>query len=152
MNVVESAMSTRTVIDADGLVLGRMASVIAKRLLAGETIELVNAQNVVISGNKVKLVEEWKEFVHVGGFGKGPVHHRRPHEIVRRTVRGMLPYRIPKGEAAYKRLHVHLGVPEEFAKAEMEKMPEYHSSKLNHRGVTVGELAESIGWNKMGVE
>ena len=53
-------MSTRTVIDADGLILGRMASVIAKRLLAGETIELVNAQNVVISGNKGKLVEEWK--------------------------------------------------------------------------------------------
>jgi hypothetical protein len=60
--------------------------------------------------------------------------------------------RIPKGEAAYKRLHVHLGIPDEFAKAEMEKMPDYHSSKLNHRGVTVGELAESIGWNKMGVE
>ncbi len=145
-------MSTRTIIDADGLVLGRMASVIAKRLLAGETIELVNAQNVVISGNKVKLVEEWKEFVHVGGFGKGPVHHRRPHEIVRRTVRGMLPYRIPKGEAAYKRLHVHLGVPDEFAKAEKQSLPECHSSKLNHRGVTVGELAESIGWNKMGVK
>jgi large subunit ribosomal protein L13 len=152
MNVVESAMSTRTVIDADGLILGRMASVIAKRLLAGETIELVNAQNVVISGNKHKLVEDWKEFLIVGGFGKGPVHHRRPHEIVRRTVRGMLPYRIKKGEEAYKRLHVHIGVPDEFEKAEMEKMPEYHSSKLNHRGVTVGELAESIGWNKMGVE
>jgi large subunit ribosomal protein L13 len=145
-------MSTRTIIDADGLVLGRMASVIAKRLLAGETIELVNAQNVVISGNKVKLVEEWKEFIHVGGFGKGPVHHRRPHEIVRRTVRGMLPYRIAKGEAAYKRLHVHLGIPDEFTKAEKQSLPECHSSKLNHRGVTVGELAESIGWNKMGVK
>jgi len=152
MNVVESAMSIRTVIDADGLILGRMASVIAKRLLAGETIELVNAQNAVISGNKGKLVEEWKEFIKVGGFGKGPVHHRRPHDIVRRTVRGMLPYRIPKGEAALKRLHVHIGVPEELVKAEKQSLPEYHSSKLNHRGVTVGELAESIGWNKMGVD
>jgi large subunit ribosomal protein L13 len=145
-------MSTRTVIDADGLILGRMASVVAKRLLAGETIELVNAQNVVISGNKVKLVEEWKEFLKVGGFGKGPVHHRRPHEIVRRTVRGMLPYRLPKGEAAYKRLHVHIGVPDEFEKAEKQTLPDCHGNKLNHRSVTVGELAESIGWNKMGVE
>ena len=145
-------MSSRTVIDADGLILGRMASILAKRLLAGETIELVNAQNVVISGNKVKLVEEWKEFIKVGGFGKGPVHHRRPHEIVRRTVRGMLPYRIPKGEAAYKRLHVHIGVPEEFEKSQKMNLPECHSSNLNHRFVTVGELAESIGWNRKGVE
>jgi len=145
-------MSTRTVIDADGLVLGRMASIIAKRLLTGETIEVVNAQNVVISGNKVKLVEEWKEFIKVGGFGKGPVHHRRPHEIVRRTVRGMLPYRIPKGATAYKRLHVHIGVPEELEKAEKQSLPECHSSNLNHRYVTVGELAESIGWNKKGVD
>jgi large subunit ribosomal protein L13 len=144
-------MSTRTVIDADGLVLGRMASVVAKRLLAGETIELVNAQNVVISGNRANLVKEWKEFLKVGGFGKGPVHHRRPHEIVRRTVRGMLPYRIPKGAAAYKRLHVHIGVPEEFEKVEKQSLPECHGSKLNHRSVTVGELAESIGWNKRGV-
>jgi len=145
-------MSTRTVIDADGLILGRMASIVAKRLLAGETIELVNAQKAVISGNKGKLVEEWKEFLKVGGFGKGPVHHRRPHDIVRRTVRGMLPYRIPKGAAAFRRLHVHIGVPEEFTKLEKQSLPECHSSKLNHRGVTVGELAESIGWNKMGVE
>ncbi len=145
-------MSTKTIIDADGLVLGRMASILAKRLLAGETIELVNAQNAVISGNKVKLVEEWKEFIKVGGFGKGPVHHRRPHDIVRRTVRGMLPYRIPKGEAAYKRLHVHIGVPEEFAKAERQSLPECHSVNLNHRFVTVGELAESIGWNRKGVD
>jgi len=145
-------MSTRTIIDADGLILGRMASILAKRLLTGETIEVVNAQNVVISGNKNKLVEEWKEFLKVGGFGKGPVHHRRPHEIVRRTVRGMLPYRIPKGMAAYKRLHVHIGVPDEFEKAEKQILPECHSSKLNRRYVTVGELAESIGWNKKGVE
>jgi large subunit ribosomal protein L13 len=145
-------MSTRIVIDADGLVLGRMASVVAKRLLAGETIDLVNAQNIVISGNKVNLVKEWKEFLKVGGFGKGPVHHRRPHEIVRRTVRGMLPYRIPKGAAAYKRLHVHIGVPEELEKVEKQSLPDCHSSKLNHRSVTVGELAESIGWNKKGVE
>jgi large subunit ribosomal protein L13 len=129
-----------------------MASILAKRLLVGETIEVVNAQKIVISGNKAQLVKEWKEFIKVGGFGKGPVHHRRPHEIVRRTVRGMLPYRIPKGAAAYKRLHVHIGVPEELEKDEKVSLPECHSSKLNHRFVTVGELAESIGWNKKGVE
>jgi large subunit ribosomal protein L13 len=145
-------MSIRTVIDADGLIVGRMASIIAKRLLGGETIEIVNAHKAVISGQRVQLTEEWKEFMNVGGRGKGPVHFRKPDFIVRRTVRGMLPYRIPRGMAAFKRLNVHIGVPEELEDAEKVSIPEAHSSRLNRKFVTVGELAESIGWNKKGVE
>ena len=49
-------MSTRTVIDGDGLVLGRMSSAIAKRLLAGETIDLVNAEKIVVSGDKQAII------------------------------------------------------------------------------------------------
>ena len=140
-------MSATVIIDAEGLILGRMASLVAKRLLNGEKIELVNAEKVVVSGNRIKLIGEWKEFLKVGGFGKGPVHHRKPNDIVRRTVRGMLPYRIPKGIKAYRNLKVHLGVPEELEKLEKQSIPEVHSSKLNRRYVTVGELAKSIGWS-----
>jgi large subunit ribosomal protein L13 len=145
-------MSIKSIIDADGLVLGRMASSIAKRLLAGEYIDIVNAQNIVVSGNRIKLIEEWKEFMKVGGFGKGPTHYRKPNDIVRRTIRGMLPYRIPKGRDAYKRLNVYIGVPEELKSSEKLSLPECHSSKLRHRYTTVGELAMSIGWNMKGAE
>ncbi len=151
-NKVERTLSSKTVIDGDGLVLGRMASIVAKRLLGGENIEIVNAQNIVISGRKVQLVNDWKEFLSVGGRDKGPKHFRKPNYIVRRTIRGMLPYRIPKGMAAFKRLQVHIGVPDELAEAEKQGLPEAHSSKLNRKFVSVGELAESIGWNKRGVE
>jgi large subunit ribosomal protein L13 len=140
-------MSAKVVIDADGLILGRMASLIAKRLLDGEKIELVNAEKVVVSGDRVRITDEWKEFLTVGGFGKGPTHLRRPNDIVRRTVRGMLPYRIPKGKKAYGNLKVHIGVPEEFEKIEKQSLPEVHSSKLNRHFVTIGELAKSIGWS-----
>ena len=141
-------MSTRTVIDGDGLILGRMASIIAKRLLAGETIDIVNAENIVVSGKKQMVINTEKEFLEVGGFGKGPIHYRQPHRIVRRTIRGMLPHRKSHGRAAYSRLKVHIGVPEEFEGADLEKMEKYHSSKLNRRFVTVGEIAENIGWKK----
>ena len=141
-------MSTRTVIDGDGLILGRMASIIAKRLLAGETIDIVNAEKIVVSGKKQMVINSEKEFLEVGGFGKGPIHYRQPHRIVRRTIRGMLPHRKSHGRVAYSRLKVHIGVPDEFEGAELEKMEKYHSSKLNRRFVTVGEIAENIGWKK----
>jgi len=141
-------MSTRTVIDGDGLILGRMASIIAKRLLTGETIDIVNAENIVVSGKKKMVINTEKEFLEVGGHGKGPIHYRQPHRIVKRVIRGMLPHRKSHGRDAFSRLKVHIGVPDEFEGADLEKMEKYHSSKLNRRFVTVGEIAENIGWKK----
>ena len=141
-------MSTKTVIDGDGLILGRMSSAVAKRLLAGEAIDIVNAEKIVVSGKKQMVIEKEKEFLNVGGFEKGPVHYRQPHRIVRMTIRGMLPYRKSHGRDAFKRLKVHIGVPEELSGAELEKMEKYHSSNLNRRFVTIGEIAENIGWKK----
>jgi len=141
-------MSTRTVIDGDGLILGRMSSIVAKRLRAGETIDIVNAEKMIVSGKKQMVINKEKEFLNVGGHEKGPVHYRQPHRIVRRTIRGMLPHRKAHGREAFKRLKVHIGVPDEFAGAELEKMEKYHSSNLNRRFVTIGEIAENIGWKK----
>jgi len=87
----------RTVIDAEGLILGRMASVVAKRLLEGERIEIVNAEGAVVSGKRKQVIKERKEFLNVGGPKAGPIHYRKPNAIVRRTVRGMLPRRKPGG-------------------------------------------------------
>ena len=141
-------MSERTVIDGDGLILGRMASHIARRLLAGETIEIVNAEKIVVSGKRQMVLNKELEFLGVGGHEKGPVHYRQPHRIVKKTIRGMLPYRKTTGQKAFKRLRVHIGVPEELADAERQTIPEVHKSTLSHRFVTVGEIAEAIGWKK----
>lgn len=59
------------IINADGLILGRMASIIAKRLLKGEKIAVVNAEKAVISGKKKAKIREAKEFLEVGHPGKG---------------------------------------------------------------------------------
>jgi|YelNatPaOPRAMG01_1025707.scaffolds.fasta_scaffold04557_11 large subunit ribosomal protein L13 len=144
---MEGANKTVRVINADGLILGRMASIIAKKLLLGEEIVIVNAERAVISGKRESKVREAKEFLEVGGLKAGPFHYKRPDRIVRRTVRGMLPYKQPKGKQAYKRLKVFIGVPDEFKGCSIETLPEAQASKLTCPYLTVGDLAKEIGWN-----
>ncbi|MEM2104850.1 MAG: 50S ribosomal protein L13 [Candidatus Bathyarchaeia archaeon] len=144
---MESTSKNVRVVNADGLILGRMASIIAKRLLLGEEIVIVNAERAVISGKKESKVREAKEFLEVGRPEVGPFHYKRPDRIVRRTVRGMLPYKQPKGKQAYKRLKVFIGVPDEFKKYEMETLPEAQASKLTCPYLTVGDLAKEVGWS-----
>ena len=141
-------MSNKTVIDGEGLILGRLSSMVAKRLLNGEFIELVNAEKIVVSGAKKMIINREKEFLGVGGHEKGPVHYRQPHRIVRKTIRGMLPHRKAHGREAFRRLKVHIGVPEEFEAAEKETIEKIQSSILSKRYVTIGEIAENIGWKK----
>jgi len=137
-----------TVFDAEGLILGRMATQIAKRLLNGDEIVIVNAEKAVISGRKRSKVNEVKEFLEVGGVGYGPFHNRRPDRIVRKTVRGMLPFRQPKGKQAYKRLKVFIGVPDDLENQKMETVGDAQASKLKCAYFTVGELSKEIGWNQ----
>ena len=135
------------IIDAKGLILGRLASVVAKRLLQGESVIVLNAEKAAISGKRLQIVKEAKSFLEVGHPRKGPFHQRRPDRIVRRTIRGMLPRRKPKGMAAFKRLRVYLGAPAEFENKEIQTILEASADKLKSPYITVGDLAKEIGWN-----
>ena len=133
------------IVDAKGLILGRLASNVAKLLLQGETVIILNAEKAAISGKKQQIVQEAKAFLEVGHPRKGPLHPRRPDKIVSRTVRGMLPRRKPKGVAAYKRLRVYLGAPLEFEDKKIQTISEASADKLKSPYITVGELAKEIG-------
>ena len=135
------------IIDAKGLILGRMASIIAKRLLQGESVIVLNAEKTAISGKRLQIVKEAKTFLEVGHPRKGPFHQRRPDRIVRRTIRGMLPRQKPKGIQAFKRLKVYLGAPKEFEDKEIQTILDASAEKLKSPYITVGELAKEIGWS-----
>ncbi len=138
-----------TVIDADGLILGRMASIVAKRLLEGERIDIVNAENIVVSGRRLQIIKKRKVFLEVGGRqDKGPFHYRKPNAIVRKTIRGMLPRRKPRGRDAFGRLKVYIGIPRELRDSERESIPDAHLQRLRGRYITVGEIAKNIGWKE----
>ena len=138
------------IIDATELILGRMASIVAKRLLQGERIVIVNAERAIISGKRLSRVKEAKTFLEVGHPGKGPFHPRRPNQILRRTIRGMLPRKKPKGQEAYKRLRVFVGAPEEFKGEETQTIPDADAGKLKCPYIALGELAKEIGWTPLG--
>jgi large subunit ribosomal protein L13 len=102
-----------TVVDASGLVLGRAASLIAQRLLAGEEIVVVNAEKSVVTGSRPEVLRHYTEARARGSKRTGPHFPRYPDRIFRRTVRGMLPHLKTRGKVAMQRLNVHIGVPAE---------------------------------------
>ena len=148
---METETKQSVVIDATGLVLGRLGSSVSKRLLQGEQVMIVNAEKAVISGRRKSRVSEMREFLEVGHRGQGPYHPRRPDQIIRRVIRGMLPWRKSKGREAYRRLRVFMGVPDEIKDRDFETIPQADAKKLRCPYFTVGEFAEEIGW-KMGGE
>src|SRR4030065_238717 len=96
-----------TLVNAEGLILGRMSSKVAKTLLNGEEVVIINAEKTVISGKKKSKILEAHIFLEVGAPARGPFHYRRPDRFLRKTVRGMVPYKQPRGKAAYKRLKAY---------------------------------------------
>jgi len=137
-----------TIVDAKGLVLGRMASEVAKRLLNGEGIIIVNAEEAVISGKRLSIVRDKEKFLQIGHHRKGPFHPRTPEGIVKKVVRGMLPRKKPCGVEALKRLKVYTGTPEGLKDATKITLSEADASNLRGSYIKVSDLAHNIGWKE----
>jgi large subunit ribosomal protein L13 len=111
------------VIDADGQVLGRLATITARLLQGkhkptytpfidtGDFVVVVNAAKVKLTGRK----EEQKIYRQHSGYEGGlreerasVVRQRKPHKLVEDAVHGMLP-KTKMGEAMYRKLKVYAG-------------------------------------------
>lgn len=132
-----------TVIDASGAILGRLSTNIAKRLLDGEEIAVVNSEKAIISGKKTEVKKIYKQKRDVGTYRKGPFFPRMPDKIVKRTVRGMLPYQKPRGKEALKRLKCYIGVNEDLKDEEFENIKDSEKKPLDY--ITLEELSRSLG-------
>jgi len=135
---------TMAIIDADNAILGRLASVVAKRLLNGEEIIIVNAEKAVIIGNKPYIIEKYKERRDIGSVRKGPYYPKMPDRILRRTVRGMLPMKKAHGKEAYRRLKVYMGVPKDLQGNEFEIIEDAKNNKLEGF-ITLKDLSIQLG-------
>jgi large subunit ribosomal protein L13 len=130
-----------TIIDTSNAPMGRAASIVAQRLLNGEEIFIVNSEKTIITGKKKEIKKRYKDKRDIGSARKGPFHPRTPDRILKRTIRGMLPYQRPKGRQAYKNLKTFIGIPQEFQKMQIEILwdkpkPEYF--------ITLQELSQSL--------
>jgi large subunit ribosomal protein L13 len=101
------------VIDASGCVLGRLASEVAEAALDGETVRVVNAERAVVTGNRTNVLDRYRAKREAGTQRKGPHFPRTPDRLVKRTVRGMIPFQEPRGRNAYRRLRCYIGHPED---------------------------------------
>ena len=135
----------KRIIDAQGATLGRLCTAVAKGLLNGDEIAIVNSEKALISGKKKKIKQDYKEKREVGTYRKGPFFHRSPERIVRRTVRGMIPYQTSHGRAAYKRLKCYIGIPDEFQGKKTEVIEQAQRRHVEY--ITIEELSRYLGAN-----
>lgn len=132
------------VIDADNLILGRLASHCAKLLLKGEEVIVVNAENAVISGSKKSIATDYLEKRRIGKPRKGPHYPRMPDRILKRTIRGMIPYKKPSGKKAYSRLKVYIGVPKELRDEKFGTVAGA-SAEGKVKYIRLGEVSKHLG-------
>ena len=135
-----------TVIDGKDSILGRLSSVIAERIMDGEEIVIVNSDAVVITGAKEMVFQQFKEKVDRGQIRKGPYYPRRADLLLKRTIRGMIPFDKTTGREAYRRIHTFVGVPAQFADAEKGKIEEAIRPKTG-KYTTLGAVAKFLGSN-----
>ncbi|MHA2025643.1 MAG: 50S ribosomal protein L13 [Candidatus Thorarchaeota archaeon] len=144
-------MSTENikVYDAENMVVGRLGSKAAKAAILGEQVVIVNAEKAIITGDRRTLIEAWKERFNIRTSYKpsrGPFHERRPDKMVRKMFRGMLPWPTPRGKAAYKRIKVYIGVPEQYAESEKIVLEGSRYRSMTRKFITVADLSHELGW------
>jgi large subunit ribosomal protein L13 len=111
------------VVDADGETLGRLASKVARLLEgkhkptyathidSGDHVIVLNASKIRVSGNKARVNMYSRHSGYPGGFRQeslGDLLARRPEEVIRRAVKGMLP-RNKLGVQQLRKLKVYAG-------------------------------------------
>lgn len=111
------------VVDAEGQILGRMASQIANRLRGkykpefcphldnGDFIIVINCEKVLVTGKKPQEKEYYRHSGWVGGLKETSLSEmlaRHPHRVITHAVKGMLP-KNRLGRAMLKKLKVYVG-------------------------------------------
>lgn len=137
-------------VDATNQIAGRLASKVAKLLLSGNRVVVLNAEMALISGSRNSVINQWKETLEISSRVNpiyGPIHPRRPDNILKRMVRGMVPRKKPKGRTAMKRLRVYIGVPARVKAPKLTRFEDTAATRPIPVYVTMKELSKSLGWS-----
>jgi len=138
-------------VDATNQIAGRLSSKVAKLLISGRRVVVVNAEKSLLSGSRTSVVRQWQEKLEISSHVNpiyGPIHPRRPDNILKRMVRGMVPRKKAKGVLATKRLRVYLGLPEGVDATKLTQFKDAVASRPVPVYVTMKELSKTLGWNE----
>ena len=133
--------------NGEGIILGRLASAAAKAALLGEEVHVINCEKIIVSGKKANTYAMAKARRDRKGYPlKSAKHSRLPERYVRRSIRGMLPWKFTRGKEAFKRIMCYKGIPAEYAGKEYIVVQKASVNKLpTLKYITVGEICKQIG-------
>jgi len=137
-------MSNEIIIDAENAVVGRLASFAAKKALQGNKLAVVNSEKAIIIGKKELILDKYIKKRQLGkGVQKGPHMPSRADMILRRIIRGMLPWDRAIGREAYKRIYCFNGVPEKYKNKEKDFMKLETKKAINY--LTIKDISRELG-------
>lgn len=132
--------------------MGRLASTVAKQLLAGQKVVVVRCEELNISGhffrNKLKYLAYLRKACRYNP-SRGAFHFRAPSRIFIKAVRGMLPHKTTRGNIALKNLQALEGIPPPFDKQKRLVVPaalRVLRLKPSRKYCTIGRLSSEVGW------
>jgi len=147
---------TTYVFNADGLIMGRLASVVAELLIKAaredrdDKVIIINSEKAIVSGRPRSVLNTYQAKYKLNHPRKGPFFPRMPDMIMKRTVRGMLPYqRKNVGRRAIRNLKVEIGCPSHLE----SDLPDGHESgddskirrALPDRFILLGDISANLG-------
>lgn len=143
----KSEKNTDIILDAENRVFGRLASLAAQHAIRGKNVVVVNAEKAILTGKKDFVLKKFRTRINLtvkGNPHKAPKYSRMPDRMLRRAIRGMLPFKQAKGRDALKRVRVLIGMPKEL---EGKKFFEQQETKAKKRRnfVVLGEICRLLG-------
>ncbi len=150
------------VVDVTMHKLGRAASRIAKMLLSGVSVTVVNAEKAIITGKKQAILERYKFLTsrraYVSPKRDTVWYPRKPERIFWYTIYRMLPRHNRRWKEALRRLKVYVGVPKKLENAEkmviedaILREPISGSGRVI-RYMTLGELSKELTGGRLNYE
>jgi ribosomal protein uL13 len=135
------------IINGENKILGRLGTFVAKKLILGEEVAILNSEKVVIVGEKVKILNKYKHRRNLGRASMPPFYPRRPDLLLKRCLRGMVPRKKSSGRDAFSRLKCYIGIPTEFKNA---KFVDVSNAEFNTDSdfLKMGELSIGLGYDK----
>ena len=131
------------VIDGTNMVLGRLATKAAKLAILGEEVRIINAEKVVVVGRKKFVLDNYRRKYIRGTSVGGPFILRGPDRLVRRCIRGMIPYKTPNGKEAYARVLCYVGNPSNEKANETVDADITNTENLNY--VLIEDISKHLG-------
>ncbi len=147
---------TTYVFNADGQLMGRLASTVAELLIKAaredrdDKVIIINSEKAIVSGRPRSVLNTYQAKYKLNHPRKGPFFPRMPDMIMKRTVRGMLPYqRKNVGRRAIRNLKVEIGCPSHLE----SDLPDGHElgddSKIRRalpdRFILLGDISANLG-------